>query len=254
MGGGRTRKSQVTIHEVALEVAGERFVFDVQHKPEDLGGVGIRQLWMDKRTLYDWRPPRARNARSVVGAFWALCRRDGDGRDPGSQESYLLANLLPFSLTNVARKVVPDGAFGSARLAAYRSVERDAIAALERGLQDSAGRALGIVDFARRTADVLDVPVLTEAEQAKYRDLEADLLRAAGRIMVDDPPEAVRIMTERWQQFEASWGRRRDRDHPVEKRVLALLSYECRAALRSARHSAALATRAQWASSARASA
>ena len=222
--------SRVTGHAITLVVGHERFVFDVQHKVEDLGGVAVRQLWLAKRTLYDPRRRGARNARSVVDAFWALARARGDGDDPGARESYLLAKLLPDSCTKAARTVMPDGGFGPDYLAVHRSAEVAALHDLERMLSSSAGGRTGLVEFARLTADLLGVPHLDAAETETYDRLAASLLDDAKARLPGDPRRAVRLMTARWAEFKRRWARRRDRDFPAEKRVLAVLSYECRAA------------------------
>jgi hypothetical protein len=220
--------SKINIRKVELDVQGQCFDFEMCHRPADLGGVEIHQLWMKKKTLYGRRPEHAANTRSILDAFWAICREKGDTTDPGSMESFLMAKLLPLSFPNAARNIVPDGSFRPRSQALCGGAQVGA----ERALEDLLGKSdrrklLTLVEFARQTADYLGIPNLTDTQRAVYEKVCANLFDDAKEVLPRAPDAAVRQMLKRWEPFRHRWRRRMD---PEEKLVMAVLSYECRAA------------------------
>ena len=213
-------------HAVEIVVAGRPFAFELCRKRQPLGDVTVDHWWMDTRRLYGQRGRSASLGGLVVDYFWALCRQQDATDDPEVRESYALARLLPMARSNGARRIVSDG---RTERGGPRESKAERLRDLEQMIRLSRREELTFAAFRDRTADTLGPPPLDAEAEDCYRTFIDELLgevRTAplvdGELPLDD---AVR----RWTQAFKAWGRRAG--FAVQKRVLDVVSYECRAAL-----------------------
>jgi hypothetical protein len=214
-----------------VEVAGERFVFSLCRKAEQMGPVPVDHWWVPATELYRQRGHRRRrdgNHAALTEAFWALCRREGTHHEPDVQESYLLSRLLPHARSQGSRRVFAD-AFLQSRVQAARPARQAARAELEEMLRASQGEGLTRLAFQRKTGEALGPPELTpEAVRAYLEFCEAFFGRARPALAADKPA-GVAAAVAGWQKVMRSVGRRCGQ--ALQKQVLDVLSYEARAAL-----------------------
>jgi hypothetical protein len=216
----------VTNHLEELAVAGRAFRFELCRKAVSLGPVRVDHWWMDARRLYGQRGRTATMRNIVVGYFWALCEHHGTSAEPAMQESYILARLLPFARSNAGRKV-----FADAHLSPKAAVKSQAetIEELDRILQASRNQSLTLVEFKEKTADVLGPPILDEAVKNRYVEFTQEWLGEARAALSEGGVDGFDVAVQIWKKAVKIWGRRGG--ITLEKRVLDVVSYECRAAL-----------------------
>jgi hypothetical protein len=106
-----------------------------------------------------------------------------------------------------------------------RQEEQDTLEGL---LKASKEKTLTMLDFKNRTADILGPPVLAEEVQSHYRQVTEGFLGRARAALMRDGTAGLQVATTDWQQMMRLIGRRAG--HVLEKQVLDILSYECRAA------------------------
>ncbi|MBL8792398.1 MAG: hypothetical protein JNM56_00690 [Planctomycetia bacterium] len=210
----------------SLAVDGRTFPFELCCKDEQFGSLALSHWWMNTRRLYGQRLRPAPNLLNITDYFWALCRKHGTAHDPEVQESFLLARLLPHVRSNAGRRVFADAHL--TRPERLGSSIEEARAELETLLQASRNQTLSMMDFKNRTADILGPPVLTPEVQDRYPALTDDLLGHARVSVVKSDSTGMQIAIDRWQQLMRRIGRRAGQ--ALDKQVLDILSYECRAA------------------------
>lgn len=221
--------------EKALEeqvVVGSRpFVFSLCRKREAMGRVPVDHWWMPVPALYDQRGNRGRgrgNYESVVDCFWAMCGHEGSTSEVDVQESYLLARLLPSARNQGSRRIFPDAHLESRAQASTES-RMESVRELDSQLSSCREKTLGLVEFRDRTGEVLGPPRLTEEAIGEYETFSTTLLGPASAELAGDESKALERLLERWADFMRSIGRRRG--NLLQKQVLDVISYECRAAL-----------------------
>jgi hypothetical protein len=181
---------------------------------------------MNTRRLYGQRRRPAPNLQAITDYFWALCQKYGTADVPEVQESYILAQLLPFARSNAGRRVFADGhlrapeRFGDSRA----KMEEE----LEGLLRSSCKNRMAMVNFKNRTADVLGPPIVNDEIRQSYLELANDFLADSRAALVRNGDKGVQAAIDHWQQITRQVGRRAG--HATEKQVLNILSYECRAA------------------------
>lgn len=204
-----------------------KFEFALCRNQITLGDVEIDQFWMPIQSLYGQRNRRAVNLEPLVDFWWAQCGAVGTQSEPGIQESYLLAKILPYARSNGSRRVFVDSfqtvpGNRSGRLRAWTADLNRLLAASRHDEYDD-------LAFQRATGDLIGPPEYPEEVSKRYKSLSAELFEGARRAIGGDGVEATERVLHDWRQLFNSIGRRRG--NPIEKQVLDVLSYECRTAL-----------------------
>lgn len=198
-------------------------------QPLDLGVCQIDQWWIERSQLYPTRQRAARMYTPIVDAFWQLCRAESTDDDPQIRESYLLAKLLPQIRDQGARDVFRDSVIH--RRSSHRAKREDADqleALLSRSFEPKSVEA-----FHRLTADLLGPPDYTAEDMEHYYNMVEHLLAPGRALLSLAQPEVALAETERrWQSWMSQISRRSGKED--EKRVLDVLSYECKAAFHQA--------------------
>ncbi|HKB41105.1 MAG TPA: hypothetical protein VKD72_32050, partial [Gemmataceae bacterium] len=216
---------------ITIPVEDRSPVFSLCRKAELLGTVPVDHWWMQKTALYGQRARRAKaggNFHAVTSAFWALCGREGAQHEPETQESYLLARLVPFARNQGSRRVFVDACLDPPRSSpdsAYQKSPEE----LEPLLHSTRTKRMSRLDFQRKTGDALGPPQLDNDTTTTYRAFCEDLFAPARELLPADEAGAVERVIARWQWWMGSIGRRGGQAR--QKLVLDVLSYEARAAL-----------------------
>lgn len=214
--------------EEELEVGGRGFRFALCRKAERMGAVAIDHWWMDTATLYGQRNQPAANLDPIVDSYWALCRHHGTDAEASVRESYVLAKLLPRARSHASRRVFNDAHLFS-RGRATRTARARAIEDLERLLGTGRDDRLTPREFKEETAKVLGPPRPDGPVAERYEQFAAELLGESCEALDDGDTGGLELAFRRWDEAMLAWGRRRG--FALEKRVLDILSYECRTAL-----------------------
>jgi hypothetical protein len=210
-----------------LEIDGRVFRFKLCRKAGLLGPVPIDHWWMDLRTLYGQRNRPAINHDAIVDYYRALCRHHGSDDEIQVRESYVLAKLLPRVRSHASRRIFKD-AYLFTRGPATWDVRDRAVADLEVLLQAGGDHRLAARTFRDETAKILGPPRLGQVVAACYEQFTTELLSEACARLGCGDEGGLDIAFRRWDEAMRVWGRRRG--FPVEKQVLDVISYECRAA------------------------
>ncbi len=222
-----TESGGVIILDQPDRCAARRFQFDLCQKRTVLGDVNIDQFWMHQHGLYGERNQESRNRRAIIDYFWALCMRHGTILEQAVRESYLLAELLPYARSNGSRRVFADATLTRPEHMGERNEE--VVAELERLLQASRDKELSKIAFRDHTANLLGPPEYEPQVWERYGQFCRELFEDASQALLRADREAVSIVVGRWAEKMRTIGRRGG--HELEKEVLDIMSYECRAAL-----------------------
>jgi hypothetical protein len=86
------------------------YEFSLCAKQVQFGPVSIRQWWMPHQTVFRERKRNAVNFQPIIDCYWSLCHQGHQlaVTDEASQETFLLASLLPHVRSDGARDVVAD--------------------------------------------------------------------------------------------------------------------------------------------------
>ena len=214
---------------IEVPVGGRRFRFVLCRKPARLGDVAIDQWWMREGSLDPTRGREAAagNFRPVVDFYRAVAEAAGV-LDADACETYLLARLLPASRSNGARRIFADGRPDRPRCSRAEREEREASDRdLEAALRADRGR-LDAAGFHRDTARWLGREAYPDAAWEEYRRLTADLFGDGREAVLRSDEASVGAVATRWADLDRRLGRRAGKE--LEKLVLDVISYECRAA------------------------
>jgi hypothetical protein len=209
-----------------LQVDGQSFPFQLCRKAVHLSRLAVNHWWMDTRLLDGQRNRPAPNSKAITSYFWALCERHGTAQDAEVQESFILARLLPLARSHASRRVFADAHL--TRPECSRSSREEMRAELEALLRSSRQDSLSMVDFKNRTADILGPPILSPEVQSRYLELTEEFLGDARAALIQKGTPGLQVAISRWQEMMRTVGRRAGM--ALEKQVLDILSYECRAA------------------------
>ena len=94
-------------------------------------------------------------------------------------------------------------------------------------LQVSRNHSLTLVEFKEKTADVLGPPILDEAVNNRYVEFTQEWLGEAEGCASEGGVDGFDVAVQIWKKAVKIWGRRGEKT--LEKRVLDVVSYECRA-------------------------
>ncbi|REJ65892.1 MAG: hypothetical protein DWQ31_16480 [Planctomycetota bacterium] len=203
------------------------FQFKLCRKQTTLGDVIVDQFWMPIPSLYGQRGRRAVNHQPIVDFYWAVCGDRDTQDDSLVRESYLLAKILPHARSNGSRKVFVDS-FQSVRDARQQQVRRWTKELNER-LRSCRTEEYDDLAFQRATADLIGPPLYSEEVQHRYASLTGELFGEARDALWESGTDAIDSILQSWKTILERYGRRGG--HPIEKQVIDILSYECRAAL-----------------------
>jgi hypothetical protein len=206
-----------------------RFSLTFNRKPLRLGPVTFEQWWLPIRSLYGGisrGPARAgANSEAIISGFWHLCREHSTHTDRDVQESFLLAHLVSGMRSGGSRRILADGFLGP-RGKKAAGVDPATPDALIRGV---CHRPYSRAQFRRETVGALRTPgVVTDAARTEHRRLCDELFPSAVARLPRGVPGAVRSVTEVWNRWTATVGRRSG--HAAGKQAMDMLSYEARAA------------------------
>ncbi|MBP86085.1 MAG: hypothetical protein CMJ64_05110 [Planctomycetaceae bacterium] len=193
-----------------------------------LGPLQLDQWWIRKPGLYGERGNDSPNRQAIVDCFWSLCQADGSAReDRPIQEAYILATLLPHARSNGSRRVFADASL--TKDDAEEALDRDAvIEQLELMLQSARDVELDVPSFYQRTRDVLGPPQYDDHVQKCYSDYVEEILGDTCDALRRGGTEVLQLALDRWAEKMTKIGRRSG--GAMQKTVLDVLSYECRAA------------------------
>jgi hypothetical protein len=168
------------------------------------------------------RSPSTRSQRFRLAALSHHCKT----KWPARWYSYLLAKLVPYARSKGSRRVFLD----SVPLApGSRKKVDQTIRDLEEQLEATREREMDKVEFQNHTATLLGPPAYPDEVQIRYREMETSLLGEGREILCKQGVGGVAPFLDRWAGWMKSIGRHRG--HEVDKQILDIFSYECRAAL-----------------------
>ncbi|HWE95370.1 MAG TPA: hypothetical protein VG269_15490 [Tepidisphaeraceae bacterium] len=215
---------------ISLKVGDSSFAFRISYKRQQLGDYFVNQLWMPRTTLY--QPDVEENSINLVECFWELCLAANGGGTPGhpdERETYLLAHLLPHSLSLLSREVMPDSTFIGPD--GPRKVWGDAVKELSARLPKSfPAEDLPLEKFRDLTYGGFGMPKLTGEEVELYEQVCAELLTEPCALMDGDRGRAIELSVGRWNELKQEYYSQRRWKSPQAKRVFSVISYECRTA------------------------
>ncbi len=203
------------------------YQLELLKKVATLGDVVIDQFWMPIHTLYGQRNRRAVNQQPIVDFWWAVCGDKGSRDEKPVQEASLRAKILPHARSNGSRRVFLDS-FQTVPTERRKLIQAW-IAELDQRLSVSRFEEYDEEAFRDATADLIGPPIYDDSVQQRHAEVADRLFREARETIRHEGPEAIDSVLRNWEGFMTSIGRRRG--NPVEKEVLDILSYECRAAL-----------------------
>lgn len=210
-----------------LSVGGQEFQFRLCRKQEQFDAVAVDHWWIDTRRIYGQRNGSVVEGQVITDYFWALCKHHGTALDPEVQESFFLARLVPYARSNGSRRVFADAHV--TRAGQSSPTKSEVIAELDQLLRTSRGSEITMAEFKDKTGDLLGPPRYQPEIMERYQQLTADFLGEARAALQSYGTAGIEVGIARWRKLLAYMGRHRG--FAVEKAVLDILSYECRAAL-----------------------
>lgn len=197
--------------------------FPLFAKKVRLGDVEIKHVWMEKTAIYGQRGKSKTLAIDLADSFWAICVGQGEVNTTDLQQIYLLARLAPESRSNASRDV-----FNDAHFSTKIKLRQDVASQIEKLLQGYDGAGYTPEKF-RIVTRQLGPCRMNVHSNRKYTELADVLMTDACRMLPSDREGAIALSLQRWNTFQRQWGRRTG--FKLEKKILDILSYECRAAL-----------------------
>jgi len=204
--------------DVVYRTAAREYRFPLSAKPVQLGGLILRQFWMDAGDVYA-------NA-DVVEYFRDRCIKAGTAAQRGPAEWYLLSMLLPDAPRTTRNAIMSDARWGSGTFA--QDVRCRSLAELESFLAADEREVRSMPSFRDGAMAALGMPKLDDAAAARYRAFEAELIDEPRVLLDTDAAGAVTLLRQRFAKAYQRWGRRSG--HEAEKLLLDTFAYECRVA------------------------
>jgi hypothetical protein len=203
--------------------------FELNQRDSVLGRQKIRQWWLPIPGLYGDQGKMSPNHHSVLDCFWGWCQDANTAfTERDVKESFVLANLLPRHRSKGSRTVFLDsklrGRSGTTKTKG-RDIHLDDLNAM---LQAVTQDRLESVHFIERTAKILGPPEFDGEVWSKYRQMSDELLDEACNSIETRDFGGIGAANEKWEQNRKSFSSRSGKK--LEKKVLDILSYECRAA------------------------
>lgn len=213
--------------DMEIEEVAKRFRFQLCRKQVFMGELPIDHWWMETRSAYGQRNRTAGNQDAVIEYWWAWCMKYATVLHEEVQDSYILAHLLPYARGNGSRRVLADAIPTRAK---KLEADKPTVAAeLEQFLQTTRAEELDLVAFRDMTAKAIGPPAYGDEVWKCYKRLAEELLGRGREAIQRGGHSGLGVALGTWQDWMKSIGRHRG--HEIEKNVLDILSYECRAAL-----------------------
>ena len=214
----------------SIDLQGRRFDLALFRKRRLFGAVEVDHWWMPVTKLYRSNPNVGDdNFRSIVDAFWALCRLEGLDRAAGNQQAYLLANLSPWIRTHGSRRIFADAYLDSDRKSDKASWRRD-LAELDSSIDAERNQSTSWHQFRRMTKKLLGPPKWKKMQTAIYQGVCGELFDDAVRQLASSSTsQAIETTVAAWRSMMHRIGRRSR--NAETKTIYDMLSYESRAAV-----------------------
>jgi hypothetical protein len=220
-------------HEVAGSSEGswlpvrKRFSFTLCRKATVFGEVPIDQFWLPQPLVYAQRKNAHSNHDAIVECYWTLCMRERTIFEDDVVDSYILAKLLPYARSHGSRRVFEDAILS--RATRLGQGKYNLIQSLENQLAACRSQEIDLEGFRDKTAKLLGPPDYPKDTWEHYQQMQEELLGEGRRALERLGPAGLQTSLERWQRWMLNIGRHRG--NQIEKQVLDIFSYECRAAL-----------------------
>lgn len=196
-------------------------------KQAQYGDVEVDHWWMDWKSVYGDRNCQDSNHQTLIDIYWGMCTQKLTVTQRQVQESYLLAHLLPFARSKGSRRVLLDSV--PARKCRSKPGSSDDTTDLDQMLRTSQEKEMDIVEFRDSTANAIGPPVFDVKVKVAYDRLAGELLEKGCDVLERVGNRGVEVTIDLWQTWMRTIGRRSG--NSLDKQVLDMLSYECRAAV-----------------------
>jgi len=202
------------------------FSIELHRRATLFGDVEVDQFGMALSSVYGQRNHRALNGEACTEYFRERCTSAPDGMDDEAQETYILSKLLPIARSNGSRRVFEDSMLSKAGGIKAKSA---AIQNLETQLRASRLDRMERESFYRFTKEILRPTRYSDEIKKLYQRRQEDLLGESRRAMRESVASGLKKARSVWQGWMKSISRRSG--NRLEKQVLDVFSYECRAAM-----------------------
>jgi hypothetical protein len=134
---------------------------------------------------------------------------------------------MPHVRSKGSRRVLLDSVLTSKSAS---SLDKAAVTTnLNQLLDQSREEETNLVGFRDSTADAIGPPIYGEEAEAAYDRFADELLEKGRNVLEQEGDRAIEVTVDLWKERMRTIGRRSG--HDLEKQVLDILSYECRAAV-----------------------
>lgn len=188
--------------------------------------VEVDQFGMAVPSVYGQRNRSAPNAEACAEYFRERCATSRGGMDDEAQETYILSKLLPVVRSNGSRRVFEDAMLSKA--GGIKGISA-AIQNLERQLRAFRFDRMEREAFYRFTKEILRPTHFSKEIKNLYQRRQEDLLGESRRAMKVSVASGLQKARAVWQGWMKGISRRSGNE--LEKQVLDIFSYECRAAM-----------------------
>lgn len=229
-----------TTSYVNISTESDRFLLTVDSQPNlsasfsfllnsnqlNLGEITIPQLWIPKNQLYAKKGQKALNFRNLTNFFWKSAQVQEAACKQGLMESYLLAKLLPETLTNCSAKVCKDSALSKK----YNicKTNNEFITQLDAIIRADNQSVLSNEAFWQRTREILGpVEARPEVKQL-YDEMAKELFPNATMVTFSQADKLFEEFRNTWRNWYRKISRRNN--NKIAQEVMNLLSYEARTA------------------------
>ena len=202
------------------------FRFELCRKQTLFGEAPVDQFWFDHASIYRQRNQAARNHDAIVDCFWTLCFRAQTIFNDDVQESYILAKLSPAARTNGARRVFEDAVLS--RAGRLGQSKYDLIRSLDERLVQSRMQETDTAEFSKQTGVLLGPHEYPKETLNRYQEKAEELLGEGRRALEKLGQAGLKTPLGLWRRWMVV---ARRSGNELDKQVLDILSYECRAAI-----------------------
>lgn len=215
------------VEEIRLD--GLTYRFNFCRKAEEFGSVRVNHWWMPITPLYAQRSRKKSvdgNHKAVTEYYWAVCRVRARTKERRTQETMLLANLVPHVRNQGSRGIFADAFFVKSRSFKDRKRRLDELDAMLASARDNKQTREAFHEQSRISLAKLDYP---QGVQEAYDQVIGNLLNEGCALLKDLKTDAANAnVLSRWNQLMTTVARRAG--HFEEKLALDAISYEARAA------------------------
>ena len=209
---------------VAVYCPGTHFNVSLRRDVLSLGDTAIDRWTMPRPTLFSERKSSFRNYEVVLGYYLSKCMMHLAVTDAATQESLILAHLMPHRRSTAENQVMRDSPLR------YRELKQ-AAKELDLLLHPDRHSAISRVEFRDRTADILGPPAMSDNVMQLYQQMSADLLGPACELFEARGLEAaVAYATQHWQDWKRRYARRPEAKWEDHTNALNVISYEIKVA------------------------